>query len=483
MKEINIFKKIQKILELTKSTHKNRLFIIFLIVIFSSTLEVFSVYLVIPLYKVVIEKNSINETIPWLNSIFKLSFDNFKQEQFVLLSFFAIIFLLSNVSKMFLLWQAGKQTGKIGSYLFSLGYSKLLSKPYEYIARENLSRYSSNFLTTNTYFVAVLKNIVLLVGYFTTSLILLFSLVILNPSATIFSLIFLTTPYLIILKLTKPALYKLSKQISYQHEDINRYTQEAFNSLKTIKHFQIQKYYTDIFYKQESKLREKIALTELIETYPKFLLEGLGLTMLVILYGSSILIEGINIENVFLITLIFSCQKLLPTLQQIYRIIAYLITHSSAVSDLYNYLYGNQIFENKFIYEKNTIKFNNVSYFYPKLFRNQGEENPEKLILNNINFEIKFPSSISITGDSGSGKTTFVDLLTGLLTPSKGFITLPKEFKKSGSIGYVPQEVPIINGTFIENLCLGNNELNKDMNYLLECIDIVDLKKTINKFP
>ena len=97
--------------------------------------------------------------------------------------------------------------------------------------------------------------------------------------------------------------------------------------------------------------------------------------------------------------------------------------------------------------------------------------------MNNINFEIKFPSSISITGDSGSGKTTFVDLLTGLLTPSKGFITLPKEFKKSGSIGYVPQEVPIINGSFIENLCLGNNELNKDMNYLLECMILLILKK------
>ena len=76
-------------------------------------------------------------------------------------------------------------------------------------------------------------------------------------------------------------------------------------------------------------------------------------------------------------------------------------------------------------------------------------------ILKNINFEIKIPSSISITGDSGCGKTTLVDLLTGLLT-FKRFYILSFKIKNNKNIGYVPQEVPIINGTFLENLCLGN---------------------------
>ena len=138
-------------------------------------------------------------------------------------------------------------------------------------------------------------------------------------------LLFLLIPYLLIIKFTKPQFYKNSTEISLQIENINRYMLEAFKSLKTIHHYQVQKYYTKIFYIQESKLRSRVAKTELLEQFPRNLLEVLGLTMLSILYACSILINDINVSIVFLIALIFSCQKLLPSLQQIYRIYTYIL--------------------------------------------------------------------------------------------------------------------------------------------------------------
>ena len=53
--------------------------------------------------------------------------------------------------------------------------------------------------------------------------------------------------------------------------------------------------------------------------------------MLAILFGSSILIKSINVPIIFIITLIFACQKILPTLQQIYRITSYVFTYSYCV--------------------------------------------------------------------------------------------------------------------------------------------------------
>ena len=78
------------------------------------------------------------------------------------------------------------------------------------------------------------------------------------------------------------------------------------NLIKTIKHFKAQKYYTNIFYRQESKLREKIALGEFLEQFPRLLLEILGLTMITFIYGCSIFIEQINIPNFYFVTLIFA---------------------------------------------------------------------------------------------------------------------------------------------------------------------------------
>ena len=97
--------------------------------------------------------------------------------------------------------------------------------------------------------------------------------------------------------------------------------------------------------------------------------------------------------------------------------------------------------------------------------------------------EIDFPASISITGDSGCGKTTFVDLLTGILSPTAGYISLPQELENSNRIGYVPQEVPIINGSIINNICLGEKSLAKEKESINKSLKIVDLQKTIKKLP
>jgi len=487
MLDTSALKKIFKILKFASARQKKNLILLTLFSIFVSIFEVFSVYIVIPIYSIIVDKVPINEIIPWINSIFKISFKSQTQEQIYAILFFTIIFIISNILKTITTWQGNKQTGALGAYLFGKAYSEILSRPYELISSQNLSKYASNFLTTNTFFVSVLKNIIILINYLTTSLIILISLFILNKGATLFALIFLLIPYLLIIKFTKPQFHKNSTQISRQIENINRYMLEAFRSLKTIHHYQVQKYYTKIFYIQESKLRSRVAFTELLEQFPRNLLEVLGITMLSILYGSSILINGINVSVVFLVALIFSCQKLLPSLQQIYRIYTYIIAYSFSINDLYDYFYEKPIIKRRIKFIGNSIKFKNVFFNYKNsknvLTEKNNEKDKNKFLLNNINLEIKIPSSITLTGNSGCGKTTFVDLLTGLLSPSRGYIYLPKQIKRNKNIGYVPQEVPIINGSFIENLCFGNKKLIEDKTYLSKCLDITGLKEVINNYP
>lgn len=475
MKGFTSFRKIISLLRITPIEQKIKFYILGIVVIFSSAIESLSVYLIVPTYNVLVDNIPLSKSAPILSSIFNLSFNSIKQDQFFSLTIFAAVFTLANILKGLISWQAAIQSSNACVFLFSSAYSKVLEKPYEQLSNENISRFSSNFNTTNTYFNSILRNSILLIGYITTSTIVITTLIIFNPKVTIFVFIFLIIPYLLFSKLTNPILKRISIQRSELHEEISRYIQEGFKSLKTIKHFNANKYYTKTFYKKEFKLRRKAAIAEFISFFPKLILEASGVCLITILFGLAYFVQSINIPIIYIITLAFAAQKILPTLQQIYFIWTFIQGHSSSVDDLYNYFFNKKfILRRKLNFENKQIIFKNISYKYP---------NDKKYILNNFNLKINYPNSIAISGDSGCGKTTLVDLLTGLISPSRGSITLPKELKDIRNIGYVPQEVPIINGTILDNIYLGDNDLRKDDLFLNKCIDIVELKKLLKKLP
>ena len=475
MKTFSTLRKIFSLLRLAPQKKQIKFFLLLALIIFSSVVEVFSVYLIIPTYKSLIDNVPISETLPFLSRVFKISFNYSMQEQLLVLFVFAIVFTSANLLKALVMYQNEIQSADISVFLFSSAYERVLLKPYEQLSAENISRFSSNFNTTNTYFWYVFKNSILLIGYISTTLILALTLLNLNTEITIFGFFFLFIPYLILSKFTTPIFRRMSKQQSTFHEEINRYIQEGFKSLKTIKHFRVNKYYTDIFYKKEFGLRRRYALVEFLSAFPKLILESLGIILITILFGITFFIKSIEIPVVFIITLAFSAQKILPSLQQIYRVWTYISAHSSAVDDLYSYFSYEKVNPRKNItFDKNEIIFKNIFYKYPK---------NENFTLANFNLKISYPNSISISGSSGCGKTTLIDLMTGLLMPTKGSIIFPKEFKESKNIGYVPQEVPLINGSILDNIYLGDNKLKKDDIYLQKSIEIVELKEFIKQLP
>ena len=118
---------------------------------------------------------------------------------------------------------------------------------------------------------------------------------------------------------------------------------------------------------------------------------------------------------------------------------------------------------------KPSVSVRNVNFSYPGTTTE---------VLKDINLEVSPGDFVAITGISGSGKSTLVDLILGVMDPKSGEIkisgTPPLDAFKEwpGAVGYVPQDVYLIQGTIRDNFEIGLNESqNQDDRYIKALVD------------
>jgi ABC-type multidrug transport system fused ATPase/permease subunit len=126
------------------------------------------------------------------------------------------------------------------------------------------------------------------------------------------------------------------------------------------------------------------------------------------------------------------------------------------------------------------ISLNHVSFTFP------GSRDE---VISNVDLTIEAGEVVAIVGASGAGKTTLVDLMLGVLKPSRGSVMISKlpvteAVKKwAGAISYVPQDVLIVNGTIESNVKLGYPISLGGKGILDECLEISQLGELVQSLP
>jgi len=126
------------------------------------------------------------------------------------------------------------------------------------------------------------------------------------------------------------------------------------------------------------------------------------------------------------------------------------------------------------------IIFDNVTFKYV-----EGDVE----VLKDINFKITKGNMVGIVGESGAGKSTIINLLLGLLSPTNGKvlvdnIDIKKDIKTwQKQIGYVPQNIYLTDDSLTNNIALGISQEDIKMDYVRECIAAINLEKLIEQLP
>ena len=136
------------------------------------------------------------------------------------------------------------------------------------------------------------------------------------------------------------------------------------------------------------------------------------------------------------------------------------------------------------LYFKQTIEISNLTFRFP----DAGPDEPP--VIRNFSLTIRKGERLGIRGVSGIGKTTLFNLLLGLYTPQEGSIRIdgiPLEADRYRAwydlVGYVPQDVFIMDGTFIENIALGKTPEEIDRQRIKEILETVRLSALVASLP
>jgi len=268
--------------------------------------------------------------------------------------------------------------------------------------------------------------------------------------------------------------------------------QESLGLIRDIIIERNQEFFSRKFNSLISKKANAIIENNVLMNFPRNIIESIGIILIVVfisyLHQSGSLLNKISV----IAALAIAAQRLLPHFQQIYRSWSSVKGNLSHLKDVIFFLNNslnvpnfesNRTMRDNSFNKKNDliIKLNNVSYSY---------KGSEKLVLDDVNIEIKNGSKIGIVGESGSGKSTLVDIILGLLQPSKGSIeiygnqlNIKNSHQWRNMISHVPQFVFLIDSSIKSNIAVGIKEEDIDLERIKEVASLANISKKIENLP
>lgn len=401
---------------------------------------------------------------------------------------FIILNLLSGFVRIISLLLNSKISFYAGSDLGKLIYKNSLFQNYEYHTFTNSSNIISVIASkSGTIITNALMPTFNIISSFFLFIFIFVSLLAYNVKLTSIMVFVFIVIYYIILKITKPKLLKEGKITAIETDLLMRNLQESFGGIREIilnnsHNYQINKYNTT-----ERKLRQSQSNSHIIVNLPKYIIEPSGLIVLALIAYYLYSKNNSNAQIIsILAVLTMSIQRLLPVLQQIYSNWSTLTNSLASLKDINLMLELNnsniEINDSLKFSWYNSIKLSNVFFKYTT--RNN-------FILNNINLEIKKGEIVGFVGKSGEGKSTIIDLISGLIFPTKGVILIDDQPLKNtidfslwkNEISVVSQRIFLLDKTLAENVAFGIERDKIDYVKLNQAIILAKLENTIERLP
>ena len=474
-----MFKEVFQLFNFLNSRLKKKVILFFIFLSIATIFEFLSIGIIFPGLNYII--NSESKVFDHLINYFYLNKPLTTQTKLLIfLSLYSIIVTLKILFMVFFTWWRNNLVFNIENTLSVNLYRHYLNFNIGWFKTTNSSELAKNIIME-------IKKASLCVDLCLRSLIEIISIIIIGailffyqPHATLIVLLFILIITGLFLFVFKKILFRLGKKDVIFSGKIFKSLQGGLNSIKSILIHGNQNYFTESFRKLNEKRVNASKNIATINDNVRNLIEFFSVFLLLFIIMILLKIDN-NLQNLIPPLTLFGAAlyRLMPATS---RLLSYfnVFEASKASIQLLNHHFIKKNANSKINLEKLAFKekliCKNISHSYVK------NEN----IISNLSFKINKNDFIAISGASGIGKSTLIDIICGLIIPTKGKIILDgklnirtniESWKKN--IGYVPQSSYILDSDIKENIIFGDKKINKEKFEI--AINFSNLKNFINK--
>jgi ATP-binding cassette subfamily B protein len=362
--------------------------------------------------------------------------------------------------RMLLLWVSTRVAFGTGADLSIEAYRRTLYQPYQaHVSRNSSAVISGITLKINGLVYGVLLPLLTLISSSVLLVAITLALMAVNPVVASVAILGFGAAYGLITRVSRRRLRRNSQRVAYEQTQVVKALQEGLGGIRDVLLDGTQAIYCDVYRQADLPLRRAQGNIFFIAGGPRFAMEAVGMALIAALaYGLSRQSGGLATALPVLGALALGAERLLPALQQIYSSWATIAGSHSSLADSLELL--NQPLPAEVLrsapaplHFQEAIRFEAVRFRYTS-------DGP--WVLDDLALTIPKGARVGFVGITGSGKSTVLDLLMGLLLPTEGKLLVDGQPLSDHrlrawqqAIAHVPQSLFLADTTLAENIAFG----------------------------
>jgi ABC-type multidrug transport system fused ATPase/permease subunit len=400
---------------------------------------------------------------------------------------FSLSALFAGAMRLLLLWASIRLSYATGADLSISIYRRTLYQPYAVHVARNSSEVINGIYGKSGIAINIINMTLTIVGSSIMMIAILFTLLSIDAAMAIAAFGGFGLIYALIIGLTRERLLKNSQTHARESTFVIKSLQEGLGGIRDVLIDGSQATYCKIYSKADQSLRRAEGNSSFISSSPRSVVEALGMLLIAaIAYLLAQRSEGIASVLPVLGALALGAQRLLPTLQQAYGAWSSIQSSYAALSDTLELLnqpipdYAQQDAALPLPFQQ-TISLKQITFRY-------NTKTP--CVLNNLDLTITKGSRVGFIGVTGSGKSTLIDIVMGLLEPTSGIIEIDGQPITFGNhrawqshIAHVPQSIFLADSTIAENIAFGVPKHQIDHKRLQQAARQAQIEEQIETWP
>jgi ABC-type multidrug transport system fused ATPase/permease subunit len=362
--------------------------------------------------------------------------------------------------------------------------SRYLHQPYIFFLNKNTAELGKNILSEVVgVTTGVLVQFMRIISSGIVALFIFAMLIAVKPLLSLSVMIILSAAYVFIYRVVKRKISNIGKRRFNANTELYKVVDEAFGGIKQLKLLGFEDVFINRYSKPSFEYAKVTATNQIISNTPRYIMEvvtigGIISVVLYLLASTRGIQDAIPIIGLFA----FSAYRIMPALQGVFASTAALRYYIPSLDFLYKDMYS---FEDKSyapvyskkefptIYLQKELELERITFSYP------GTNKP---VIDNLSIKIAHNTSVAFVGKTGVGKTTIADIILGLLKPGSGRILVDgieiTDDNIAGwqkNLGYIPQDIYLLDDTVIRNIAFGVPDEHIDMNSVKDAAKIANI--------